>query len=93
MRVFRSCAGGAAVEGSEVEESAHERPAHWHICNKDSCASFTDVPECPHRREWVCEGVIFVEDGAKDLDCVSYDFKGLWKKGTYNEDSKTEEAA
>lgn len=58
------------VERAEVEESAHKSPAHGHIGDVDGGAGFTDVPEGPHWGEGVCEGVVFVEDGAEDLESL-----------------------
>ena len=72
MCIFRSCIGGAAVEGSEVEETAHEGPTHWHVGYENCRAGFPNIPECPHGGEGMCEGVVFVEDGAENLDCESF---------------------
>ena len=60
-------ARGYAVEGAELEESAHERPAHGHVGDVDGGRGFADVPEGPHWGEGLREGVVFVEDCAEDL--------------------------
>lgn len=65
---FGARGGAVAVEGAQVEEPSHERPAHWHVGYVDCGAGFADVPECPHRGERGDEGVVFVQDGAEDLE-------------------------
>jgi hypothetical protein len=71
VRIFRTRAGSAAIERAEVEETPHKGPAHGHVGNKNRGTCFTNIPVCPHGGEGVCEGVIFVENGAEDLNYVS----------------------
>lgn len=63
-----SCFGGVAVEGREVEESSHESPTRRHIRNIDCRTRFANIPECPHWREWVGEGVVFIQYCAENLE-------------------------
>jgi hypothetical protein len=48
------------VKCSQVEKPSHEGPTHWHICNEDGGTCFSDIPICPHRGEWMDEGVVFI---------------------------------
>lgn len=48
------------MEGTEVEYLAEEGPAIRDVCDEDGYTGFTDIPECPLRREGLCEGVVFV---------------------------------
>ena len=50
-----------------MENLSEEWPAVGYVCNKKGDASFSDVPKCPHRREGLCERVVFVQDCGENL--------------------------
>lgn len=60
-------ARGDAVEGAELEEATHQRPAHRHVGDVDGGRGFANVPEGPHWGEGLGERVVFVEDRAENL--------------------------
>lgn len=62
--------GGAAVERGQIEDAAEQKPRQRQVADYEGGGGLADVPKGPGRAVGLREGVVFVEDGGKDLPCV-----------------------